>query len=223
MTIPTATDSYQRRILSIGSHDGIDLSNFDAFQSRIPLHGYVVYVIRRDDGHALYVGQTRHPRTRLRTHWRRKPWWPEVAALDLYGADDEVSARHLEHKLHGRLRPLHSQVTEHEADRLRVLTQGGAQPAHVRPDRPTRGGGMYKYGEPTVAFRVSVLTDTRLSILARLVNAWLCSIKDDSVPPAAATASTLGCTEEDVRGAYAELLSVGVLSPTDEDNNGVED
>lgn len=212
MTIPTDADTSQQagRGVRILAEHGIDLGDFATYQDRLPTRGYVVYVMIRADGRALYIGQTRQPRSRIHAHRRKKPWWPEVRALELHSVADEVAARHLEVDLHGQRRPLHSQVRSHELFRLQSLSNGGPTSAHRSP-APSVGGGLRKYIEPAVAFRVSVLTDLRLSVLARLVDAWLHSIEDGEVPPASTAAAALGCATEDVLAAYDELLAVGKL------------
>lgn len=89
-----------------------------------PLRGFVVYVIRDGSGAVLYVGQTRRPRSRLRSHWRTQDWWPDPVDVELHPVADELAARLLEYRLTGDLRPRHSQVTDYEVGLLARL--GGA-------------------------------------------------------------------------------------------------
>jgi hypothetical protein len=207
-TPPTRSPQRGLRILA---EDGIDLGDFLTYRDRIPARGHVVYVMSRADGLALYIGQTRHPRTRLHTHWRKQPWWPEVRSLELHSVADEIAARELELDLHGERDPLHSQVQMPEVFRLQSLRDRSApRPAGAG------GGGLRHDDEPLVVLRVSRLTDTRLSVLARLVDAWLSSLGGDDVPAAGTTAAVLGCSPDEVQAAYGELFTVGRLRHEDD-------
>jgi len=94
---------------------------FDRWRRRLPVRGYVVYVLVDGVGQALYVGQTRAPRSRIRSHWRSQPWWPEVADIELHPVADELAARILEQRLTEEMRPLHSKVTPSEARLLELM------------------------------------------------------------------------------------------------------
>jgi hypothetical protein len=205
-----------RARLCLHAEDGIDLGDFAAYRDYLPSRSFVVYVVSRDDGRALYIGQTRHPRTRLHTHWRNQPWWPEVRSLELHSVADEIAARELEIDLHHERDPLHSRVQMPEVFRLQSLRNPRSAPM------PTGAsvGGLRHDDEQMVVLRVSRLADTRLSVLARLVDAWLYSVGDGEVPKAAAVAAVLGCSPDEVLAAYDELLAVGKLHREDDAADG---
>jgi hypothetical protein len=211
MTTPPTRAHFRLR-----AEDGIDLGAFLAYRDRIPARGFVVYVVSRGDGRALYIGQTRHPRTRLHTHWRKQPWWPEVRSLELHPVADEIAARELEIDLHAERDPLHSRVHMPEVFRLQSLRNPRSAPMPAGASV----GGLRHDDEPLVVLRVSRLTDTRLSVLARLVDAWLSSLESDDVPAATTPAAVLGCSPEEVQAAYAELFAVGRLRHDDDAADG---
>ena len=93
-------------------------AEYAAFRVYVPTTGHHVYVLRDEQDQALYVGQSRTPRTRLRTHWRTQEWWPDVAAIELHRVDDELSARLLERAMADQLSPVYSVVSRVEDARL---------------------------------------------------------------------------------------------------------
>lgn len=98
-------------------------AEFDRFRHGIPTRGHAVYAFVDHDDRVLYVGQSRQPRVRIRTHWRTQMWWLDVAEILLWLTADELAARELEYRLTELLAPRHSQVTDFEVgllDRLRM-------------------------------------------------------------------------------------------------------
>jgi hypothetical protein len=125
MTIPTSTDSHQQA----GPRATIELqpgAPFDSFRGLLPTAQYAVYVLLDANGDALYVGQSAHPRTRLRDHWRLKEWFPEVAGIELHLVADELAARTLEKLLTSELDPACSEITWADDVRLTRLAGGAA-------------------------------------------------------------------------------------------------
>jgi hypothetical protein len=90
---------------------------------RTPERGHAAYVILDGDGGALYVGQTRRPRERLREHaknsWGR--WFHAARAIVLFPVASEADARIAELGLADALRPRHSEIAPGERGRLRRL------------------------------------------------------------------------------------------------------
>lgn len=93
-------------------------AEFDRFRYGLPTRGHAVYVLADRAGDVLYVGQSRQPRLRIRTHWRTQLWWPDVTEVLLWPVADELAARELEYRLTEEMAPRYSQVTEFEVGLL---------------------------------------------------------------------------------------------------------
>lgn len=89
-------------------------AQFDDVREFLPMRGHFVYILLDEWKNPLYVGQTRHPRNRLRNHWASQPWIAEVASIELIQTVDEVTARDVERMHTDRRRPRYSQVTRSE-------------------------------------------------------------------------------------------------------------
>ncbi len=90
----------------------------EEFRQLLPATAHAVYVLVRQDGVALYIGQSRTPGQRLRRHFLKKPWWAEVSRIELHLVGGELEARQLERELTDLRRPLWSEVTDLELIRL---------------------------------------------------------------------------------------------------------
>jgi len=61
------------------------------------LESTVLYRLYAEDGELLYVGITRHPERRLRSHEASKSWWPEVAVREIRSYRTREDAARAEH------------------------------------------------------------------------------------------------------------------------------
>lgn len=95
-------------------------ARFQDVAPRLPVDGYVVYLLEGGSAGPVYVGQTKHPRGRIRDHWR-KTWWPRVTHIELHPVADELEARVLERAMASRLPGECSSISSFDRRRLRLL------------------------------------------------------------------------------------------------------
>ena len=70
----------------------------------------------RSDAELLYVGYTRHLKTRVMDHRRQKPWWPEVTDVRPEEFTSEDDARQREKELWASERPKYNRVSPFRTD-----------------------------------------------------------------------------------------------------------
>lgn len=75
-----------------------------------------VYILRDAAGAPLYVGQSWNPQRRMEKHRRNKPWWPDVARMEILRvvgtnvATSDTAVAEAEMFFIRLLRPLHNKV-----------------------------------------------------------------------------------------------------------------
>lgn len=75
----------------------------------------VVYRMRADDGSLLYVGCTKNLKHRMAEHKSVKPWWNDVASVDVDEFDDRADALLAEAEAIGTENPQYNVHNPHRA------------------------------------------------------------------------------------------------------------
>lgn len=81
-------------------------------------HEVTVYTFRDSENRPLYVGCTTNQYVRFGGHGA-KPWWPDLAHIDLEHFEDRREGLRRERQLIRELRPLHNVTWHPERDPLR--------------------------------------------------------------------------------------------------------
>ncbi|WP_370291530.1 GIY-YIG nuclease family protein [Nocardioides sp.] len=74
---------------------------------RAPGGDPAVYVLHDPDERALYVGATQDVARRIREH-RSKPWWSDVAGVEIYRTENWETALRLEKECIAQFAPRHN-------------------------------------------------------------------------------------------------------------------
>jgi hypothetical protein len=119
---PTADEPTIDAVLDLTGGAPFGPAPFDTFRDFLPERGHLVYHLIDRWGNTLYIGQTGHPRNRMRAHWSTKPWIGEVTTIRLLQAIGEGGARSLELAHTNQYRPQYSQVTRAEVALLARMT-----------------------------------------------------------------------------------------------------
>lgn len=92
-------------------HDDLAPGRF-AFGTELPSFGFFVYAYFREDGRALYVGQSYDLYTRHAAHRQRSPWYPQAAHFLVIGRhEDRASALAAEKAAIVAMRPAHNRTS----------------------------------------------------------------------------------------------------------------